>query len=122
MKLYLAILATLFPLAAHAAEEYSVPWFVDHPASRQRHIQACRNDYRLVQDATMGPICANAEAAETRIYARRLSSSFNELDTAQWWNARPAMRAGLMQACARRAEYDRQQLRYCHLLQPGTRS
>lgn len=116
----LAILPALLALAAPARAqqiEHSKAWFQARPAERARTIDACRNDVRLQNGEGSRDICANAEAAENREWARRnrsaLALPFREMGTQGWWEANPATRASLRAACARRASYDAPFFPFC---------
>lgn len=116
MKARTALLFLLLPAAPSmvwAAEPFSIPWFVAHPEARQEAVRLCRDDHRRIAGRDTGPICANAEAAETRLYARRQGAALRDLDTPEWWSRNTALRASALAACNRRAEYDRPMLRYC---------
>lgn len=116
MNARIAILCLIIPAApslAWAAEPHSVPWFVQHTDARREALRLCRDDHRLITAKDTGPICANAETAETRVYASQQKLALRDLDTPQWWTSNPALRSAALAACNRRADYDRPMLRYC---------
>ena len=109
-----AIFAAALVLAApvaHAAE-HDVAWFEARPAVREQWLRSCRGDARIALD----PRCGNAEAAETRAYARRqarksgiapgvLPREFETpliLDAARIACARPPAERGMLGAYCRR--------------------
>ncbi len=112
MKTNIAILCLLtFPAAAQ--EAYSIPWFTQHADARKEALRMCRDDHRLTAGRNSGPICANAEKAETRLYANQQALSLRDLDSPLWWSQNTALRQSTLTACGRRAAYDRPMLRYC---------
>lgn len=113
MRKALVLAAGLVALSVPASArskpaEHSIPWFMANPATRQATIRACRDDFRIARN----PVCANAEAAETRVYALKVLP-FQELNSPGYWQGNPGMMAALRTACARRAPYDQPLLRYC---------
>lgn len=112
MKAKIAAICLLtFPAVAQT--EYSIPWFVQNHAARQEAILMCRDDHRLTASTRQGPICANAEKAETRLYADRQALSLRDLDSPLWWSQNTSLRQSTLTACSRRAAYDQPMLRYC---------
>lgn len=109
----LALFAISLANSAEARENHSIPWFERNVAARHEALRLCRDDYRRVNDAQMGPICANAEAAEARAYARRQRESFEAMDAPAWWSRNPGMRSAALVACDRRSPADQHLLRYC---------
>lgn len=62
----LAVLA-LSSLAQAATARRDVPWYMSNPVPRAATLAACRNDLTHARN----PDCANAEMAETRLWAKR---------------------------------------------------
>lgn len=121
MKAKIAALCLLaFPAVAQT--EYSIPWFQQNTAARHEALRMCRNDYRMVNGRQSGSICANAEAAEARRYAKDLEDSFSNLNSPEWWSRNPALRQGALTACARRAPYDRAHLPYCDVVRRSAKA
>lgn len=97
----LAVLAlTALPsLADAAAARRDVPWYMAQPAARAATLAACRNDLSHARD----PDCANAEMAETRLWAKRARDG---APTAPVIRARvPAARRNLIDALNDPATY-----------------
>jgi predicted Fe-S protein YdhL (DUF1289 family) len=86
------LLLTASLLIAAPALAQDVPWFEANPAERQAVLQRCHDDHRLARQA----ICANAETAETRAYAKRLQRALNEPEPPSMLTIQAARRA-----CAR---------------------
>lgn len=119
----LALAATpAAPQPLSPAVPHSIPWFETHHAERQSWIASCRDDHRLAAEKPGRAVCANAEAAESRLYARSSRSrgfrpfrGFEALDTPWFHQSSPGWRAAVRTACVRRASFDRPLLRYCGL-------
>lgn len=115
------ILCLSASLPATAQERYTIPWFENNAAERLEALRICRNDYRKVQNPETGPICSNAETAQTRIYSAHQRSAFAYMDRPAYWTENREMRQAALVACARRAAFDRQFLRYCDVVQTAER-
>ena len=87
-----ALILTAALIAATPAVAQDVPWFEAHPAERRAVLEQCHDDHRLARR----PVCANAETAETRAYAKRLQRALNEPEPPSDLVIRAARRA-----CAR---------------------
>lgn len=102
---------------------YSIPWFEmqTHSGARQEAIRSCRNDHRYYENKETRALCENAEMAESRIYSKRMSQGLNVLNTVEWWKDNRDLRASILEACRRRAPYDRDMLQYCGVAQEADR-
>jgi hypothetical protein len=66
----LALLAVLAAAPAARAEdwfEHSIPWYERNPRERAEALRRCQSDHRIARN----PACSNAEAAQTKDWARR---------------------------------------------------
>lgn len=61
------VVLALPSLAEAAPARRDVSWYMSHPGPRAATLAACRNDLTHARN----PDCANAEMAETRLWARR---------------------------------------------------
>jgi hypothetical protein len=115
-SIFCAAILSLCLFQSAKAEEFDINWFVRNTAARMEALQLCRDDYRKVQSPRTGPICANAEAAQTRLFAREQGSAFGLMDRPAYWVQNPEMSQSVLTACARRASYDQHLLRYCNVV------
>ncbi len=89
---------------------HDIPWYMAHDAARAATTKLCQSDHRFAHDVD----CANAETAETRLYAQRAagaagsgqlsagrshSSVFDEQVSPQYWAANRLTRIGVLAAC-----------------------
>jgi len=89
---------------------HDIPWYMAHDAARAATTKLCQSDHRFAHDVD----CANAETAETRLYAQRAagaagggqlsagrshSSVFDDLTSPQYWAANRLSRIGAMASC-----------------------
>ena len=77
MRPWLLALPLLAVSASALAQD--IPWFEAHPAERRAMLKRCRDDYRLARTA----LCANAETAEARAYARQRAPGWRDPDPPQ---------------------------------------
>ena len=97
--------------------QYSIPWFEAdaHNGARQEMIKLCRNDHRYYENPQTRPLCDNAETAESRRYSKTINQGLNSVNTVEWWKNNRDLRFSTLQACQRRAPYDRDLLKYCNV-------
>ena len=109
MKLSSAFGLAVIVLPIHAnAEQWDIPWFVQHSDARVQALRLCHNDYRLART----PTCENAEAAADRVWGGRPTGN-NPLTSMRWWVENPISRRAVLAQCARRAPGDEFQYRWC---------
>lgn len=112
-----ALVAALAPAAALAGEKFDIPWFVAHPTERAAALKMCHDDYRYAK--TM--ICANVEAAATRVWGRAAAPNTNPLTTTRYWVENPIGRKSELKSCALRRPGDSIALPYCSVAQLADR-
>lgn len=113
---FFAAILSLCAFQSVKAEQYDINWFLNNNAERMEALRICRGDYRKVESPQTGPICANAEAAQTRLFAREQASAFAFMDRPAYWVRNPELSRSVMVACARRASFDQHLLRYCNVV------
>ena len=113
-KAVAAIGAALFAAQPAEAREvrslHDIPWYQAHDSVRAVTIDACRKDHALGRL----PDCANAETAETRVWAERASQGGKAgwqpgqplpddyLTQPSYWAANGLQRVGVLGACEQR--------------------
>ena len=104
--------------------QYSIPWFeMDaHNGARMEMIKLCRDNHRYYHDAQTVWMCENAETAQSRREYARIAGKLNSVNTLAWWQNNRDLRFSTLEACKRRAPYDRDLLQYCNLAEEAERS
>jgi hypothetical protein len=94
-----ACLLLLLPGIAAAEERRDIDWYVNHSAARASILRLCRSDHRY----DFSPDCANAESAETKLWARRTAADGAApgriLNSPEYWASNPFSRVAALEQC-----------------------